>query len=195
MGKKGNETKTLILEKASALFAQKGYKDVTMKDICEATGLSRGGLYRHYDSTHTIFMDILTKMQDGQRDTFSMKINMGLSAVQILDAELARMEQEMQDAESDIAIAMYEFCIVHKEDIGKDILKIQYENAEKNWNELIQYGIGRGEFRVVDIRAVIAMISFTYEGVRMCSEVMPIDEVMARRVTSQMRRMLVKNFL
>lgn len=51
MGKKGNETKQHIKEQAKILFANKGFKEVTMKDICEATSLSRGGLYRHYDST------------------------------------------------------------------------------------------------------------------------------------------------
>lgn len=192
MGKKGNETKALILEKSCELFAIKGYKDVTMKDICEAAGLSRGGLYRHYDSTCAIFTDILTDLQKKQNDSFTEKIKQGFPAIQILDEELAKMEKEMQDAESDIAIAMYEFCVVHKEEIGNNILKIQYENGEKTWSRLIQYGIETGEFDEVDVRAVIAIISFAYEGVRMCSEVMKIDEVMANRVTSQIRRMLVK---
>ena len=47
MSKKGSETKRLIKEQAYKLFAIRGFKDVTMKDICEITGLSRGGLYRH----------------------------------------------------------------------------------------------------------------------------------------------------
>ena len=45
MGKKGEDTKKFIREKAICLFAQKGFKNVTMKDICTVTGLSRGGLY------------------------------------------------------------------------------------------------------------------------------------------------------
>ena len=57
MGKKGEDTKKLIREKAVSLFARKGFKNVTMKDICSVTGLSRGGLYRHYNSTQQIFSD------------------------------------------------------------------------------------------------------------------------------------------
>ena len=34
MGKKGEDTKKFIREKAICLFAQKGFKNVTMKDIC-----------------------------------------------------------------------------------------------------------------------------------------------------------------
>ncbi len=42
---KGEKTKQDIREKAYQLFVEKGFKEVTMKDICELTGLSRGGLY------------------------------------------------------------------------------------------------------------------------------------------------------
>lgn len=44
MGNKGEQTKRLICSAAYELFAQKGFREVTMKDICERTMLSRGGL-------------------------------------------------------------------------------------------------------------------------------------------------------
>ena len=44
MGVKGEKTKELIRQEAYRLFAEKGFKEVTMKDICVRTGLSRGGL-------------------------------------------------------------------------------------------------------------------------------------------------------
>ena len=43
IGTKGDQTRQLICMEALKLFTKKGYKDVTMKDICEKTGLSRGG--------------------------------------------------------------------------------------------------------------------------------------------------------
>ena len=48
MPSKGEQTRQLILSTAKQLFSQKGYAVVTMKDICDEIGLSRGGLYRHY---------------------------------------------------------------------------------------------------------------------------------------------------
>ena len=56
MGKKGAKTK-----EAYRLFAEKGFKAVTMTDICEKTGLSRGGLYRYYSGTEEIFSEILSE--------------------------------------------------------------------------------------------------------------------------------------
>lgn len=71
---KGSETKRLIKEQAYKLFAIRGFKDVTMKDICEITGLSRGGLYRHYDSTDQIFSEIIETFLVAQNNSFKEKM-------------------------------------------------------------------------------------------------------------------------
>ena len=90
MGKKGDETKRLILEKAMALFAKKGFKNVTMKDICIDTGLSRGGLYRHYESTNQIFSEIIDILMNTQDNELSSKIENEVPAPVILDEILER---------------------------------------------------------------------------------------------------------
>ena len=97
MGKKGDETKRLILEKAMALFAKKGFKNVTMKDICIDTGLSRGGLYRHYESTNQIFSEIIDILMNTQDNELSSKIENEVPAPVILDEILERYRQEMLD--------------------------------------------------------------------------------------------------
>ena len=61
MGGKGTKTKEKIRQQARRLFAEKGFQAVTMSDICERTGLSRGGLYRYYSGTGQIFSEILVE--------------------------------------------------------------------------------------------------------------------------------------
>ena len=58
MSVKTDQKKDLILKKAAEVFAKKGFKDVTMKDIVEACEISRGGLYLYYDNTKDIFADV-----------------------------------------------------------------------------------------------------------------------------------------
>ena len=84
INKRGEETRQLIKNCDCALFASKGFKQVTMKDICEATKLSRGGLYCHYGSTQEIFKEIINDFMSQQGDTFSEKIAQNLSAIEIL---------------------------------------------------------------------------------------------------------------
>ena len=50
-----SETKNFILRSALRLFLQKGYKEVTMKDILETTGLAKGTFYYHFESKDKIY--------------------------------------------------------------------------------------------------------------------------------------------
>src|SRR5882762_1084273 len=47
---KGQETRQEIVQKAAALFNCKGYEGTALSDLMEATGLQKGGIYRHFDS-------------------------------------------------------------------------------------------------------------------------------------------------
>ncbi len=67
MVQKGDRTKREILQAAQELFSQRGYAVVTMSDLCAATGLSRGGLYRHYSSTEEVFAALLNLVMDDCR--------------------------------------------------------------------------------------------------------------------------------
>lgn len=47
---KGDLTRQRIVERAAPLFNQRGFAGCSMQDILEATGLQKGGLYRHFSS-------------------------------------------------------------------------------------------------------------------------------------------------
>lgn len=191
MNKRGNETRRLILNNAYALFAKKGFKEVTMKDICDCTGLSRGGLYRHYDSTKQIFAEILEELLQNQEDEFSQKINRHESAVSILESVLERYQMEMLDSGNSLSIAIYEFYSLPQEESGSNALLHQYLLSKEMWSRLIQYGMDRKQFRQVDIPAVFDMIVFSYQGVRMYSRLMPLDRDIPCRITGQIKALLL----
>ena len=122
MGKKGDETKRYIKEKALSLFAEKGFKNVTMKDICAETGLSRGGLYRHYNSTCKIFSEIIDGLMKAQNDEFSEKMKKGIAAAEILDEILNRYKCEMRDSENSLSLAIYEYDSEKQADAENNML-------------------------------------------------------------------------
>ncbi len=53
-----NNTKEHILKTSLLLFLQKSYRDVTMKDIVEKTGLSKGAFYHYFTSKEELFKEI-----------------------------------------------------------------------------------------------------------------------------------------
>ncbi|MBS7009410.1 TetR/AcrR family transcriptional regulator [Anaerostipes sp.] len=191
MNKRGKATKKLIKEQACLMFANKGFKDVTMKDICDITGLSRGGLYCHYSSTKEIFKEITDDMMKCQDDEFQAKIKLGLPAVQILDDVLERYEAEMIDSGHSLSTAIYEYFSIKENSSGGNVLYNQYLQSYDTWEKLIQYGIDRGEFHHIDIPAVFDLIIFSYQGVRMYSKLMPVNKEIPKRMLKEIRKLLV----
>ena len=48
--RKGEQTREHIIAQAAALFNQKGFAGASLSDIMAATGLQKGGIYRHFGS-------------------------------------------------------------------------------------------------------------------------------------------------
>jgi TetR/AcrR family transcriptional repressor of nem operon len=48
--RKGEQTRQEIIRRAAPLFNQKGYEGAALSDLMQATGLEKGGIYRHFDS-------------------------------------------------------------------------------------------------------------------------------------------------
>ncbi|MCI9176573.1 MAG: TetR/AcrR family transcriptional regulator [Lachnospiraceae bacterium] len=193
MNKRGQETRKHIKECACLLFAQKGFKDVTMKDICEAAKLSRGGLYGHYESTRQIFQEIIDDMTGQQEDMIDFKIKQNQSAVTVLDDMLKRYENEMADSQSSLSVAIYEYFSLHDIARQKNTLYEQYLISANTWKKLMQYGIDRQEFNEVDMDAVFDLIVFSYQGVRMYSKLMPVEKEIPSGILKEIRKILVRS--
>jgi len=48
--RKGEQTRLEIIQKAAPIFNQKGFSGAALSDLMRATGLEKGGIYRHFDS-------------------------------------------------------------------------------------------------------------------------------------------------
>lgn len=191
MSVKGDKTKQDIKEKAYCLFAEKGYKNVTMKDICEQTGLSRGGLYRHYESTEQIFLEIVSAFSNKQKAEIESKIKNHIPAIVILNELLAKYADEMVDSKNSLTLAIYEYY--SNPEISKNdnsVIK-QYEISKSAWIELINYGIATKEFNCVNPQAVFNVIVFAYQGVRMYNKLMKIDKDIPNQIIDEIKGLLL----
>lgn len=70
-----NERKLEIQNIALEVFTIKGYKNTSMHDLVQATGLSAGGLYHHYKSTSEILYDMMIRGCKYREDIIKKKIS------------------------------------------------------------------------------------------------------------------------
>ncbi len=66
-----NSRRDELLRIAAGLFAEKGFKNTTVRDIADAAGILSGSLYHHFDSKESMVDEILRTFQEelfGQYD-------------------------------------------------------------------------------------------------------------------------------
>ncbi len=119
------------IKKASiAVFLKKGFRNTVMNDIMEATGLSRGGLYHHYGSTHEILYDIMMEGNLNRKDVIQKSIyDEGL----ILSPQLfSRMIIDKILADSDyVKLYVMFLCELKENDDLKELyVKIKKESIQ-----------------------------------------------------------------
>lgn len=185
---KKERTREYILEKSYELFAKNGFQSITMKDVCEATDLSRGGLYSHFSGTKELFEAILDKINQKDAMNFSEEIEKGVSATDILNNALALMKDEMLHPEDSLSLAMYEYA----GNTGNAVMDHFTSIGEEKWKALIEYGISRGEFNNVDVMEIVNIILYAYQGVRMWSRIVTMKPETIDSIISHIRKQLIK---
>lgn len=189
MAAKGERTRELIKEKSYSLFAGKGFKEVTMKDVCLETGLSRGGLYRYFPSTAAIFEAIFLEMSADAGNEFEKGMAEGLDARVILKYLLEERQNEMQERDRTLSLAMFEYS----QAVSNEFFVELNRKGKEKWMQFIRYGIDRGEFKEVDEEQVTDLILYSYQGVRMWSAVMPMDASVSRHIVTSIWDILAGN--
>src|SRR5690348_9990819 len=53
-----------LLEIAARLFAERGFRNTTVRDIADAAGILSGSLYHHFDSKESMVDEILQTFQE-----------------------------------------------------------------------------------------------------------------------------------
>ena len=64
MSAKGKLTRQTIVDQSLQLFSVKGYYNTSIKDVLEATGLTKGGLYGHFASKEEIWYAVYDQAVD-----------------------------------------------------------------------------------------------------------------------------------
>ena len=128
MGEKSVQKKKYILEKARGVFAEKGFKDVTMKDIVDACEISRGGLYLYFSSTQELFLEVLADdNSEDDEEAVVAALSGDASAGDMLALFLKEQKKEILRKKNNLTVATYEYFSLHKVADKDNPLKNQFD--------------------------------------------------------------------
>lgn len=67
-------TKSKVLQEAITLFNTKGYRATSLSDITNATGLTKGAIYRHFENKEQLEIEAFQKMMHSIFNTLQKRI-------------------------------------------------------------------------------------------------------------------------
>lgn len=170
MGEKSIQKKQYILETARKVFAEKGFKRVTMKDIVEACDISRGGLYLYFESTEQIFREVLKRESEEADDVFGKSISEDATAADILLLFLREQKKEILKKRNTLTKAIYEFYFDEENQNKENVLKKQFDAAVRIIEKLIETGVESGEFVCEDCKGTARNFMYVLEGMKIRSQ-------------------------
>ena len=185
METKGERTRKEILSVAKKLFTERGYKDVSMQDICNVTGLSKGGLYRHFGSKAEILLELVKKEKRVEQD-----IRDGVSAVQVLENLLEIYRNDMIKCKESLAYALFEYA----SGCTEPVIDSKNTVEKEVWHKLVEYGVSTGEFNDVNPDVVMDTFLYSYRGVMMWGRVLPFADETIDHLIDAVKVMLVKDY-
>jgi TetR/AcrR family transcriptional regulator, transcriptional repressor for nem operon len=179
---KGDETRQRIIAAAAPLFNKQGYAGCAMKDIMEATGLEKGGIYRHFESKE----ELAAEAFDYAWMVSSALRRQGLDEV----------PDHVDRLKHHIAAFVHGSSIpggcpilntgVDSDD-GNPVLRERVQAAMRNWQRMLKTtlneGVAAGTVRAgVDIDRVAHLIIATLEGGMLVSRIERNDQAIRNTI-------------
>ncbi|MCP4102614.1 MAG: TetR/AcrR family transcriptional regulator, partial [Lentisphaerae bacterium] len=159
-----NETKEHILISSLKLFLQKSYKEVTMREIVEITGLSKGAFYHHFSSKEELFKDIARMFFSmGVIDYSSFDQGSLYSFYNHYVKYIGESFKEMYRLLGDSVDVSFNFFLIMFEAVAKfpEFLKMELAQHEKSieaWEQVIQSADEKGEIKSTSTNNHIAAL-------------------------------------
>lgn len=181
MGDKSLQKRKYIVEKSRGVFYKNGYRAVTMKDIVETCGISRGGLYLYFASTKELFEAVLeeeyTDVDAVLEDARNQVSTPGEMMLMYLDGQ----KRAILKKKDNLTVAIYEYLFENKAFGKNNPVKKQFDKSVAALERLITEGV-RQEWMVCEDAAEAARnILYTLEGLKVSAQTVGVTTEMVDR--------------
>jgi TetR/AcrR family transcriptional repressor of nem operon len=175
---KGQETRQRIIVEAAAIFNQRGYEGCSIQAIMEATGLEKGGIYRHFESKE----ELAAEAFDYAWTVASTKRHQNLDAI---PNHADRLKQHIANfvTRTGLPGGCPLLNTAVDSDNGNPVLRDRVRKALRNWkdmlSQILEEGVKAGTIRPsIDASATANRIVGGLEGAMLISRIERNDQAL-----------------
>ena len=104
-------TRSLLLDAAEDVFAEKGFTAATLDDIAHAAGYTKGAIYKHFATKEDLFLAVSDRYWRRYFDNFAEVMSSGQIGAHELDEIAERWRQLSHDRGAEHAALGHEFTL------------------------------------------------------------------------------------
>jgi len=134
------EKRQLILAKAEQVFIRKGFNDVTMKDIIEECGISRGGIYLYFSTVDEIFIEVVKSHNKSKIDIIKSNIVKEKNFKELIEDYFSSQKKRLLNMDKSLKSAMMGFFLAHKDEYSQSFIAMQFDDSQNIMLEILRYG-------------------------------------------------------
>lgn len=150
-----------LLAIAARLFAERGYKFTTVRDIADAAGILSGSLYHHFDSKESIVDELLNTFQTQLWQEYDAITAADLTPRAKLEAVVRASFDAIDHHHSEVAIFQNDAAYLTT---FERFAYLDERNAKfrRLWTGLLEAGVAGGELRAdLDVELVYRFLRDT----------------------------------
>jgi TetR/AcrR family transcriptional repressor of nem operon len=177
--RKGEQTRQEIIRKAAPIFNQQGYDGAALSDLMKATGLEKGGIYRHFSSKQTLAAEAFDY---AWQETFASRIH-DLDTISNTVDRLKQLVANFVERRGVIPGGCPLLNTAIDTDDGNSVLRERARKALRGWRSYLTSVIGTGikarEIRPrIDAKKLAILIISSLEGAIMLCRLERTDEAL-----------------
>src|SRR5271170_6216651 len=178
---KGEQTRQKIIEAAAPIFNQHGYEGSSLNDLMEATGLKKGGIYRHFSSKEELAAEAFDYTWEAAWNARLLHVDEKTNGI----AKLKQLIANFVDYKSPVAGGCPILNTATDADDGNSVLRARAAKALRSWlarlQAMLEQARESGETRPgVDPKQVSTLIVASLEGALMMTRLQRNDDALRR---------------
>jgi len=150
-----------LLDIAAKLFAERGFKNTTVRDIADAAGILSGSLYHHFDSKEAMVDELLDSFQRALWQEYDAIDASDRTPKQKLEAVVRVSFDAIDRNHSEVAIFQTDAAYLSSFE-RFSYLEERNERFRELWTRLLRDGVAAGELRAdLDVELVYRFLRDT----------------------------------
>ena len=153
-----------ILDAARRVFCRKGFLAVTMQDIIDECGISRGGIYIYFSSVDEVFLEVIKQRNKENASSINKSILASEPFADVLESYLSRQRERLVNFENSLFRAYCEYIFSKPKAAVHAFRDTQLSQLRSSVEAILKLGVRQGVLRDENISQLAIHFIITIDG-------------------------------